>query len=437
MEKALFVPCTRMRDIMRAFNEDHEHEYDGESPFPNTQEMDFEEVKLRDGVNFMHSGFTLDDLWDLASRKIVWMGRETFVALIDDDIFDFRELFDYETLFSVRPATSLDADGEENDVEVCSCSLTDTTTTIFDCILKLMPSSKPIWTHLELFVLPSTEALSRFFSNPCSSGTTIQFQGNCLPQLSQAHLCDYLRVLEVSTGPHHRIKLTLKTNWSQLQIETVAKFLVQRCQCVIALHCFKIPVPPLIIDALRGDCNIVDLRLEQVPDIDGLVRALAKNKSLVRLHFVCTRIHDDNWTELCQSLSRHPKLEYLCLFHTFPRRPRKYFNKSKTRRMGKTRRSNVFLNMLQANTVLQELDAPRHHNHVLDPCEEFDECILSDVIQPYLRRLPHVRDFGKCRGPGYGQLLARALHNVNDSPALVWMLVHSSIPTIIGLGEGN
>jgi hypothetical protein len=182
----------------------------------------------------------------------------------------------------------------------------------------------------------------------------------------------------------------------------------------------------------------MELQLEQLTDIDGLVRALAENKSLVRLHFVCTRIRDDKWTELCQSLSRHPKLVYLCLFHTFPCRPHKHFNERKTRRMekGKTRRANVFLKMLQANSVLQELDAPRQHvQHARD---EVDERILSDVIQPYFRRLAHVRAFGsKHHGLGYAQLLARALYKVNDSPALVWMLIHSSIPTIMGFGEEN
>jgi hypothetical protein len=73
--------------------------------------------------------------------------------------------------------------------------------------------------------------------------------------------------------------------------------------------------------------------------------------------------------------------------------------------------------MLQDNTVLQELD-------VEAPREDFDECILSDVIQPYFRRLAHVRAFGKYRGAGYAQL-------VNDSPALIWM----NIPTILGLGD--
>jgi hypothetical protein len=168
LEAAFFVPSTRMRDLVH--DEDH--------LFPWDWEM--EEVELRAGVNFMHSGFTFDDLWDLPSRKIVWMGVDTFAALIDDDIFNFCQLFDYETLFSVRPATSLDADGGDNDVEVCSCSLADTTTTIVDYALQLMPSSKPIWTHLRFNELPSTDALSRFFDNPCSSGATIQFEANRL-----------------------------------------------------------------------------------------------------------------------------------------------------------------------------------------------------------------------------------------------------------------
>jgi hypothetical protein len=69
-------------------------------------------------------------------------------------------------------------------------------------------------------------------------------------------------------------------NWSQLQIETVAKVLVQRCQCVIGLHCFEVPVPPHIIDALRAVCNIVELYLEWVTDIDEMVRAHVSNCAL-------------------------------------------------------------------------------------------------------------------------------------------------------------
>jgi hypothetical protein len=91
--------------------------------------------------------------------------------------------------------------------------------------------------------------------------------------------------------------------------------------------------------------------------------------------------------------------------------------------------------MLQANTVLQKLKARR--NRLTPTYDEFDERILSDVIQPYFRRLPHVRAFGNYRGPGYDQLLAPALSKVHDSPALVWTLIRSSIPTILGSREDN
>jgi hypothetical protein len=91
--------------------------------------------------------------------------------------------------------------------------------------------------------------------------------------------------------------------------------------------------------------------------------------------------------------------------------------------------------MLETNTVLQELAARR--NPMCPEYDEFDERILSEVIQPYFRRLPHVRAFGNYRGPGYDQLLAPALSKVYDSPALVWMLIRSSIPAILGSGEVN
>jgi hypothetical protein len=55
--------------------------------------------------------------------------------------------------------------------------------------------------------------------------------------------------------------------------------------------------------------------------------------------------------------------------------------------------------MLQANTQLQKLTAPkwRARNH------EFDERILADVIQPYFCHLPHARAFVQNRGPTYAK----------------------------------
>jgi hypothetical protein len=91
--------------------------------------------------------------------------------------------------------------------------------------------------------------------------------------------------------------------------------------------------------------------------------------------------------------------------------------------------------MLQTNTVLQKLYAPRYGR---DPqYHEFDGRILADVIRPYFRRLRHVRAFGNYRGPLYAQVLARALYKVNDSPALVWMVIRNNISTLLESEEGN
>jgi hypothetical protein len=428
-----------MHDLMRAWNVDHEH--DDNEPFLFPEDLHFEEVELRAGagngaVDFVHPDFIFHNFWQLARRKIVWMGPEIFVnaQVADENVtnyFLFRECFEYETLFSIIPTTTLDTSEDDELLQVCSPYVTDATTTVCDYVFQLMTRSNAIWTGLCFGVLPSvsTHALSQFLKNSCSSGSggNISFEHYDLSDLPQ----EYLRAFEVSTGPHHRIELESGTNpnWSQLQTVTVANFL-QSCQCAIVLYCRSFPVPsPLIVDALKGDCNIVELYLHQVPDVDGLVRALIKNKSLVRLSFVGIRISDDNWTVLCQSLSRHPKLEYLRLSPTFPLGLDHNSNESKTRR------TNVFLKMLQANTVLQELEARRY---VTSPLyDEFDERILVDVIQPYFRRLPHVRAFGKCRGPEYAQALARALYKVDESPALIWILIRSNIPAILGLAEEN
>jgi hypothetical protein len=79
-ETTLFVPCTRMHDLMRAWNLDlPEHDI-----LLFLENMGFEEVEqnteVRNGaVNFLHHpDFTFDNFWQLTKRKIVWMGPEVF-----------------------------------------------------------------------------------------------------------------------------------------------------------------------------------------------------------------------------------------------------------------------------------------------------------------------------------------------------------------------
>jgi hypothetical protein len=447
MEEAFFQPCTRMHDSMRAWNVEHENDVDVDENehYLLPEDTDFEEVELRAGAGngaydlFHHPDFTFDEFWRLTQRKIVWMGPETFVesldALATDEdvlaaVLDFRVLFGYETMFSVTPATSLDTDGDDG-LQVYSSSVTDATTTVCDYVFQLMTRSNTIWTHLQINILPSvsTHILSQFLSNSRSTGGTISFDLDYLSDSLQEHLRDYLRALEVSTGPNHRIELHHNTNWSQLITATLANY-IQRCHCAIVLRFRTYPVPSLIIDTLRGDCNIVEFHVQLVHEIDGLVRALSENKSLVRLTFVDVRISDSSWAVLCQSLSSHPKLEYLKLVRTFPCEvPGQHSNERLTHR------TDMFLKMLQTNTVLEELNAPRYAR---DPrFNEFDERILVDVIQPYFRRLRHVRTFGNYHGPLYAQVLARALYKVDNSPALVWMLIRNNMPIVLEFEEDN
>jgi hypothetical protein len=489
---------------MRAWDLDPNHRH---LLFP--ENMRFEEVELRPGarnvaVDFsQHPAFTFDEFWQLAKNKIVWMGPEIFFKAAGEvvGLADFRRCFGYgPPLFSIGLPTIVNT-GSDTDLHVCSGSMTDATTTVCDdvfqlmtkaflyfrelfgyeqetsldtgwdnelrvysrsvtdattaaacdCVFQLMTRSNTIWTHLKFNVLSSvsTPVLSEFLRNSHYSGGNIRFgEHNDLSLFSQK----YLPVFRDVAGPNHRLELQigLGLDWSPLQTETVASFF-QSCQCAVHLYCHTFSVPsPLVIDALSGECSIVDLRLDNVPNIYGLVRALAKNKSLVRLAFADIRICDDNWKVLCQSLATHPKLEYLRLSRTFAHEPDENSNNER-----KSRRTNVFLKMLQANYVLQELETRTLASH---PHDEFDERIMS-VIQPFLRVrifagkhpspehsqlfarlfarvLPKVA--GKYPDPEHARLFARAFRKLKlVSPELTWMLIRSNLPIILEFSKGD
>jgi hypothetical protein len=172
----------------------------------------------------------------------------------------------------------------------------------------------------------------------------------------------------------------------------------------------------------------LDLRVTAIENkhMSSLVRALATtNKSLESLVLCVTPISDENWPILCKSLLKHPTLKYLDLRDTGPRGAAQDSNERQTRRAHC--HTNAILKMLQANTVLQRLD--------LTP-GECVECILLDVIEPYMGRLPDVRALNEYRGPMRAQLLGRALHTVNDNPALVWRLF-SNNNELAMFGPGN
>jgi hypothetical protein len=144
---------------------------------------------------------------------------------------------------------------------------------------------------------------------------------------------------------------TKEGGWSPEQNANVTGFFLH-CNGVVLLGYGEFPGPaPLINVALEGLCNIEEILLYSVPDIDGFVLALGNNNSLLRLTFWDTIISDDNWTALCQSLARNSTLVHLCLHRTF------LHELAGPSGVRKVLRTSAFLQMLRFNTALQELDA--------------------------------------------------------------------------------
>jgi hypothetical protein len=232
MEETFFAPCTRMHDLIRAWNVDR-LPGDDDFIFPD---FDFEEVELRAGAgNGAVDFLDLVDLWDLACRKFVWMGPDIWLSgvsanQIDETIAEASDYFFYDQhLLSVGLDNDSGENIGENTLHVCFRCVTSTNAC--NHVFQLITWNNTIWTHLGITAVPSisTDYLSRFLKNSRSSGGTIHFVDNCLSKLSQDQLRDYLEVFVDSAGPLHQIRLTTgRKKWLQFQIETIAEFL-QRC----------------------------------------------------------------------------------------------------------------------------------------------------------------------------------------------------------------
>jgi hypothetical protein len=479
MEQALFVPCTRMYDLMCALIHEpgHRHLFQHDMHFERTPSVQgFREVDLRAGVGIgavdsllrrTDFTFSFNDLWELANRKIVWFGPNIFfkakgkvvgVSAVcqsngfgspifslglpdntggDNELevycrsgtnsistccIDVFQLMTSALFYSCMYIGSFNG-GEDTTLSLPVMHATTTATdnaisTVCIFVFQWMTRSNTDWAHWEFNV--STRVLSEFLQiSRDTSGGNIRFgRQHDLSADSEA----YLLLFEGDIGTHHRLELQFGKrveNWSELRIEAVVTFL-QSCQCTLILRFGEFPVPTLIRDTLSGKSRIVDIILDQVPNIGELVLALRSNKSLLRLAFSNIPINDENWTTLCQSLASHSTLVHLRLRGTLPHE----FEPADTPTEMKVRRTDAFLLMLQTNTALRELDAR----------DEFDGRTLSHVILPYLR----VSTFART-DPSLG-LFARALSIVLkefDNFQLTWMLIHSNVPTILGSRQGN
>jgi hypothetical protein len=403
MEAALFSPCTDLQDLLLDILLADRPLYDRildpimRACCPDLFPYTFQEVTMQDSTGngtfeidfaILRTHFTFNNFFDLASRKIVWVGSELFFKAKGAVVDIAAELNFGPPIFTIELPNNVNAGGE-NVLEAYTYtrSRTIATTTLCSHIFQLMTTHHPTWTHLQFNWFPSVSIpiLSQFLSNPNDiTGGNIYLPDNDLTAFPE----NYLRMFRNRARPIHQLLLSIGTQepaWPPSQrvgipsqFENVNDFF-QHCQCTLVLYCGAFTVPaPLIRDALlRENCTIVHLILDRVPYFnDELLLALGDNNSLLSLTITDVLISDTHWGTLCLSLSVHPKLEYLRLLRTFPHDP------PETSDQRKVTRSDLFVVMLDANTVLQELDARGGTDRTQD---EFVEITLSEVIQPLLR----------------------------------------------------
>jgi hypothetical protein len=175
----------------------------------------------------------------------------------------------------------------------------------------------------------------------------------------------------------------------------------------------------IFCNAIRGNTSLRTLHLvhccKNSVQINALTAALADNHGLRELRFVSGGLADEYaFTGLCRAVGRHATLEVLetrsCVA------PWQSLSLSR-----ETTRCQQLLEMLQKNTVLQEIRFDfQHRNDPDDPNLLAMRALLLRNI--YLRkRLPSLAAVY----PSSTQLalVGRALHNVNHRPNELWLLL--------------
>jgi hypothetical protein len=223
---------------------------------------------------------------------------------------------------------------------------------------------------------------------------------------------DY-RILSDVVSPYlqyRQLFSSLTSAWDPVRPQLLAK----------ALGCVNGNPEPLAM-LLSNNTEIVRLLMPNIDDSTHLpcfYRALAKNKGLVFLKLSFVEISDTNWSVLCQSLARHPTIKKLDLFQTMPNDADRHSHERKTQR------TKEFLEMLKENTMLETLHR--------DP-REWDERILSDLVDPYLQYRRLFSSLTSSLNPTCPQLLAKALGRVSNNPEFLAMLFSNNTEIVRAL----
>jgi hypothetical protein len=412
MEEALFMPCDRMRDLLKAFS-DKDPDLDLCPEAIDGMLIGQSQVALRDGLSaedILRLGYGWIDLWDLARcTTFVWMGPDTVIGgdPPDKKSRTLLKILGFKEVLVVQESNQLPLWVQSRPSVLRAAALCEP-------LLRLTHTSDTSTTQLTFPDGPvvSSLALSELLTR-CSNLSYIEFGKSCI--LTSEHL----RVLRAASCPtRDRTLLLYWDNISGVDPDIVTEFL-RNCPWKLDLQRARLGIITLS-NMLVGETCVQRLSLHSETDLSSdlpcLFRALAENTNLVHLDLSLVEISDANWNILCQSLARHPTLKHIALNRTMPNDDNRQSNERKTRR------TKEILEMLKENTVLERL---------IFSHDECDHRITSVVIRPYLRHRPLFRSLTS--SSARPQLLAKALKRVGNNPELLAMLFSNNTEMLLSL----
>jgi hypothetical protein len=408
MENLLFVPSTRLLDRI---------EY-GDEIFNQYIANDFGEVELTArGQDLVMSGqCTWKEFTEALGRKIVWISENAYLA----DVYrlgGFGGIINYGRILSVKADFEI---GYHIQFDVWAASTLQASTACH-ILYRLLTTSGASMVVSEGTYHPGSVRPDCPFSGIALS----QLIEQC-PSLTRFYLKDFtldeeiLRALWAGAGTNIEIALeNCATNMSGTA--ALVESLRRNLGPTRILWC-NLPIEALA-DGLRGNDNVKILKLiRRQPitedDMRYLVQSLTQNQGLEDLVFGQHAFSDENWSELCQSIARHPTLECMDVssqIQMFPGGNERVFPLSATQQ---TRRAEMLLEMLKVNTVLHDIRMST---------QDCNQQILYIEIYPRLvinRYRPRVRAIRTTQDhPLRAKLLGRALYSVNGNPSVIWLFL--------------
>lgn len=411
------MPCDRMRDLLvLARSDKNDPDLDLCPKAIDEMLIGQSQVSLRDGFlaeDILREGYTWIDLWDLARcTTFVWIGPDTVIGG-DPPKKKSRALLKilgFEDILVIRQSNQLPLWVQSRPSAIRVAALCEP-------LLRLTRAFDKCTTQLTFreASLISSLALSELLTR-CTNLSAIEFGKLCI--LTSEHL----RVLRAACySTRDRTLLLYWDNISGVDSEMATEFL-RNSSWKISIRCAHLGISPLS-SMLVGTTSVHQLFClapfdDLSSDFSCLFRALAKNNNLVNLDLSFVEISDAEWSILCQSLARHPKLKYLGLNRTMPNDDDRH---SKSR---KARRSKEILEMLKENMVLERL---------IFSHDECDQRITSVIIRPYLRYRPLFSSLLSSSSPARPKLLAEALKRVSNNHELLAMLFSNNMEIVQAL----